>query len=583
VRVQSLNRLLLAMLAALLVAGCASNAAVEPFKAKLALPAPPAIQLNISDIQPRSVAQAHIAAGLGELASGRWYSAQHNFERALAIAPRDVSANFLNAYTLHQLGRSVDPQHYETAAVGYRLAHKFDPQAWWITYHYGQLELERENYERALALFEESSRSRPNAPQPLLGLAICAYYLGDIETADSALQRAKTLLPHDNRLLRLEILISAASGDHARALRNLEQIRQQAGNPLLVRRLHQRIDDWRRMGAKDNPVSSEERSIPNSRSEAEPGQDTESTPRNRQIVLEATILRSTSSLVRSNGLNLLDGLSVLFSYDDERSLSQLTGDDDSVTRTITRSISSSELEYSLNIFNSIDDRSEIVARPSLVAMEDQTSTFFSGDLFLASISGQFDGETLTERVGVTVEVTPTFLSDEEFVLNINIGNSDFSTEAIAGTFQEALSISSSETNVSVRIKLGQTLLLAGLSERSDRNKESKVPIIGDIPILQNLFRTQEVQEVAAETIILLTPRRVIEYDRSALPLSQLVAGRPSTERDDVRNRISLLRQSPGQRPPHATGAQRGDLRMPDWNGSPYGRALWDEVVSYTFL
>jgi len=583
VRVQSLNRLLLAMLAALLLAGCASNAAVEPFNARLALPAPPNIQLNMLDIRPRSVAEAHIAAGLGELANGEWNSAQHNFERALAIAPRDVSANFLNAYTLHQLGKSVDPQHYETAAVGYRLAYKFDPQAWWIAYHYGKLELERENYEHARTLFEESSRSRPNAPQPLLGLAICAYYLGDIDTADAALQKAKTLLPQDNRLLRPEILISAASGDHTRALRNLERIRQQAASPLLVRRLHQRIDDWRRIGAMESLADSDDKPQPKTNSSAQQADETGATPSNRQIVLEATILRSTSSLVRSNGLNLLDGLSVLFSYDDERSLSQLTGDDDSVTRTITRSISSSELEYSLNIFNSIDDRSEIVARPSLVAMEDQTSTFFSGDLFLASISGQFDGETLTERVGVTVEVTPTFLSDEEFVLNINIGNSDFSTEAIAGTFQEALSISSSETNVSVRIKLGQTLLLAGLSERSDRNKESKVPIIGDIPILQNLFRTQEVQEVAAETIILLTPRRVIEYDRSALPLSQLVAGRPSTERGDMRSRISLLRQSPGHRQPHATGAQRGDLRMPDWNGSPHGRALWDEVLGYTFL
>ncbi len=582
-RVQSLNRLLLAMLAALLLAGCASNAAVVPFKPKLALPPPPAIELGISDIKPRSVAQAHIAAGLGELAKGEWYSAQHNFERALAIAPRDVSANFLNAYTLHQLGKSIDPQHYETAAVGYALAHKFDPQTWWITYHYGELELERENYERARALFEESIRNRPNAPQPLLGLAICAYYLGDVEAAESALQRAKTLLPDDSRLLRPEILISAASGDHSRALRNLEQIRQQAGNPLLVSRLHQRIDDWSRVEAMESPARSDEKPQPHTISSAQQEDETEATSSNRQIVLEATILRSTSSLVRSSGLNLLDGLSVLFSYDDERSLSQLTGDDDSVTRSITRSISSSELEYSLNIFNSTDDRSEIIARPSLVAMEDQTSTFFSGDLFLASISGQFDGETLTERVGVTVEVTPTFLSDEEFVLNINIGNSDFSTEAIAGTFQEALSISSSETNVNVRIKLGQTLLLAGLSERSDRNKESKVPIIGDIPILQNLFRTLEVQEVAAETIILLTPRRVIEYDRSALPLSQLVAGRPSTERDDLRSRISLLRQSQDHRPPHATGPQRGDLRMPDWTGSPHGRALWDEVLGYTFL
>jgi len=525
-----------------------------------------------------SLVDDQLALGLAELRAHKWESAQAKFERALSYQPRHVGANFLYAYTHLQLGKASDPRHLSTAAVGYGLALEFDPQAWWAAYHFGQLELERENYARACELFEQAITVEPEAAQAQLGLAICSYYLQDLTRADQAIQRARASMGDDRKTSRSAALISAAQGQFERSKRHLEKYRESALHPALVRRIEARIVDWRRaLDAKSSAVQPQ--GAPQVSTAPQSIMEPSAEDRQRQLVIEATILRAANSDVQSAGLNLLEGLEALFSYSDGRTLEQLTGEEGSVTRSITRSISSSELSYSLNIFQSNNDWSEVVARPTLIAMENKKSTFFSGDLFLASITGQFDGEALTERIGVTVEVTPQFISDEEFLLEILLGNSDISTEAVSGTFQEAVSISASETNVNVRIRLGQTLLLAGLTERTDRVKVEKVPILGDIPIVQNLFRNKLVSDVAAETIILLTPRRVIEFDENAVSGSGAIRDL-STRPQYVRHRDFVPIPRSRTNSPFSQNFRRGDLAMPDWGETEQQALMWEEIVTY---
>ena len=58
----------------------------------------------------------------------------------------------------------------------------------------------------------------------------------------------------------------------------------------------------------------------------------------------------------------------------------------------------------------------------------------------------------------------------------------------------------------VRLRDGQTLILSGIIQDSDRSTVTKVPILGDIPILGALFRKSEQENTRQEVIILLTPQ-----------------------------------------------------------------------------
>lgn len=293
-------------------------------------------------------------------------------------------------------------------------------------------------------------------------------------------------------------------------------------------------------------------------------------------MIEAIIIRSSHSRVGQRGINLLDGLSTLFSYDNTRTLATETDVDDSVTQSITRSIGISEVSYSLDIFNTTLDRSEIIARPSLLVMEGKESSFFSGDVFVASISGQFDGESLTERVGVSIDVTPTFLSDDEFILALNLGESDFSTETIAGTFVEALSITASESTINARVGIGQTLVLAGLSERKERDKRDKVPLLGDIPGIQELFRSKSTELVTTEIAILLTPKRLGGFNPYAFDRGQLIA-------KDMASPTPAAAYRSAERSRGSPAVRQGDLGSAAQAVLEPDQALWEEVLGYIYF
>ena len=80
------------------------------------------------------------------------------------------------------------------------------------------------------------------------------------------------------------------------------------------------------------------------------------------------------------------------------------------------------------------------------------------------------------------------------------------SEEIAGCgIQNTLSVRKLDTG-SIRVKNGETLILTGVLQDADSSSVSKVPILGDIPILGSLFRNNATQKRKSELIILVTPR-----------------------------------------------------------------------------
>ena len=81
-----------------------------------------------------------------------------------------------------------------------------------------------------------------------------------------------------------------------------------------------------------------------------------------------------------------------------------------------------------------------------------------------------------------------------------------STVEIAGCgIQNTLSVRKLDTG-SIRVQNGETLILTGVLQDSDTVTTSKVPILGDIPILGSLFRSNANQKRKSELIILVTPK-----------------------------------------------------------------------------
>jgi type IV pilus assembly protein PilQ len=75
------------------------------------------------------------------------------------------------------------------------------------------------------------------------------------------------------------------------------------------------------------------------------------------------------------------------------------------------------------------------------------------------------------------------------------------------------------TSGQVRVRDGQTLLLSGIIQESERSSVTKIPILGDIPILGALFRSTVTDNQRQELIVLLTPQILDDSDQSVFGYS----------------------------------------------------------------
>ena len=127
-----------------------------------------------------------------------------------------------------------------------------------------------------------------------------------------------------------------------------------------------------------------------------------------------------------------------------------------------------------------------------------TTTFEKG---VAGLSLQVQIDRIDDNGFVNLAVAPTISSP---TATFQIG--DLGTATLLAERQL--------TSGQVRVRDGQTLVLSGIIQESDRTETSKVPILGDIPILGALFRRTNRSNERRELIVLLTPQIIDDSDNS---------------------------------------------------------------------
>ncbi len=168
---------------------------------------------------------------------------------------------------------------------------------------------------------------------------------------------------------------------------------------------------------------------------------------------------------------------------------------------------------------------KVLAEPNLTALSGSNAEFLAGGEFPIPVPDQ-DGITIEyKEYGVGVKFTPTVLSDKKINLNLAVDVSEIATST-------SLSLSASGTNATyyippitrrsasstLELADGQTIGIAGLLSENVRDSASKVPGLGDVPVLGQLFGSKEYISGETELVILVTPRLAKPIDRSKIKL-----------------------------------------------------------------
>jgi len=195
-----------------------------------------------------------------------------------------------------------------------------------------------------------------------------------------------------------------------------------------------------------------------------------------------------------------------------------------------------------------DSRTNIIATPSVVTRDNQEAKmevaqeipFLTGQYSTTNGTGSAFQTIQQQDVGTILTVTPTISEGNVVLLKLDVESSSLSASA-SGVAGDPITNKNTITT-SVLIKDGGTLVLGGLIQDSVTNTQQSVPLLGNIPLLGELFRTRNNQKTKSDFLIFLQPRilrddqqatietdakynymrneqRVISHDKAILPLA----------------------------------------------------------------
>ena len=158
-----------------------------------------------------------------------------------------------------------------------------------------------------------------------------------------------------------------------------------------------------------------------------------------------------------------------------------------------------------------EGRGEVISNPRIVTANQREGVIRQGKEvgYVTITAGQ--GGVATPNVQfkealLELKVMPTITNDNRVFLNLNVKKDEVAEFITLEGYGSVPTIDKREINTAVLVDDGQTVVIGGVYEFADRSSVAKVPFLGDIPFLGNLFKKKGRSKEKAELLIFITPK-----------------------------------------------------------------------------
>ncbi|CAN5358219.1 type 4a pilus secretin PilQ [soil metagenome] len=256
----------------------------------------------------------------------------------------------------------------------------------------------------------------------------------------------------------------------------------------------------------------------------------------RQVLIEARIVEATDTFSKSLGVKLGGGfLNARSSVGVTPSVTSTTTDGvTSLTSTSAysntsfinlpaTSTSGDVGTFALSLFNSsltrmlnleisaleADGKGKVVSSPRVVTA-DQTKALIEQGTELPYHVATSSGATSIafRKANLKLEVTPQITPEGNIILSLDVNKDTVGQATTAG-----FAINTKHVQTEVLVENGGTVVIGGIFELTESNDESRVPVLGEVPLVGALFRTRNRVANKTEMLIFITPKMIT--DRNA--------------------------------------------------------------------
>jgi len=148
----------------------------------------------------------------------------------------------------------------------------------------------------------------------------------------------------------------------------------------------------------------------------------------------------------------------------------------------------------------------ILAEPNLTTLSGQEAEFISGgQIPYSTVNAQGQSNIEWKNYGIELKFIPFVMDSGKINLKVNVSVSEPGPPALSNG-QQSTTILSRGANATVEVPSGQSIAIAGLLSEKSTDANSKLPGLGDIPLLGMLFRNQTMNNDQTELLIFVTPK-----------------------------------------------------------------------------
>lgn len=156
-----------------------------------------------------------------------------------------------------------------------------------------------------------------------------------------------------------------------------------------------------------------------------------------------------------------------------------------------------------------DGKGKVVSSPRVITADQQKALIEQGEELPYQVATSSGATSLQFRkANLKLEVTPQITPEGNVILDVDVTKDSVGRATAAG-----FAINTKHVRTQVLVENGGTVVIGGIFEQNDREDVTKVPLLGDIPYLGNLFKTKTKTSAKTEMLIFLTPKVVT--DRTA--------------------------------------------------------------------
>jgi len=153
-----------------------------------------------------------------------------------------------------------------------------------------------------------------------------------------------------------------------------------------------------------------------------------------------------------------------------------------------------------------DKRGKVVSSPRITTANQRKAKISAGTEipYLQASSSGAANVTFKPAV-LSLEVTPQITPDDKIIMELEV-KKDKVGQTVRVGLGEAVAIDTQSINTQVLVGNGETAVLGGIYEQTDRTEMDKVPFFGDLPIMGNLFKRRSTVSDKTELLIFITPK-----------------------------------------------------------------------------